>query len=363
MKDKIAWVILSEKNKSKKKMAQLAKDFEKKKDSVDLLSEEASAIMTHLEKAKARGMDFITYMDPSYPDSLRNIASPPPYLYVRGDKSLLKYPVKVCMVGSRECSLYGINAASNFAFELASNDVCIVSGGAKGIDAASMRGALRAKGKVIAVIGTGINIDYPPENEELFASVAETGVIISEFPWGMGPLGYNFPRRNRIMTALGDATVIVEAGVKSGALISASHAEEQGKTLFAVPGNIDSPTSVGTNNLLRDGAMFATSGSDILFYLMENMPDEYRMAKNFQKEDEGENVFREIKREEMKKEEKALSCDERAVVNAIKAGNNTYDDIREFCSVETNKLTSLLTIMEIKGIIKFAFGNRYKIND
>ncbi len=366
MKNKIAWVILSSKHRSAKKMESLAKTFEESKHKVDFESEEAKILENDIKIAKNAGAEIITYIDKEYPESLKNIGYPPPYLYLRGDKRLLNYPLKATVVGSREATLYGINTASNFAFELAGNGVLIISGGARGIDTAAIDGALKAKGKVIVVVGTGIDIDYPHENAKLFNRVvAAGGLIISEFPVGTGPYGQNFPVRNRVMTALGDCLVVVEAGERSGALISATHAMEQGKTIFAVPGNIDSPTSVGTNSLIRDGAAIAMSGSDILFELMETECEKYRMVKEHSFiEDEHTEKYEEVIEE--KREDygnKNLSGLEMAIVNAIKSGKNTYDEILEFCACEPNKLTSHLTIMEIKGIIKLAFGNRYKMND
>lgn len=369
MERKIAWMVLSSNCRSAKKIKNLAENFEKQKKGVDLSSDEAKGIENDIIRAKQLGADVITYIDSAYPDELRNISFPPPYLYVRGDASLLGYPLKATIIGSREATLYGINTASNFAFELASNHVLVVSGGAKGIDTAAIRGAMKAGGKVIVVIGTGIDLDYPKENASLFSKVvSEGGLIVSEFPVGMGPFAQNFPIRNRIMTALGDCVIVVEAGERSGALISATHALEQGKNLYAVPGNIDSPTSVGTNALLRDGALFATSGSDILFDLMEKESEKFRKARDYQldsEEAEAVNFVSEAKNEKEEAAEKieGLSAAETAVVNAIKAGKDKYDEILEFCACEPNKLTSLLTIMEIKGIIKLAFGNRYKINN
>ncbi len=349
----------------------MAKNFESKKAECDLTCSVAVDFMNDLEKAMKKGYTFITYTDEAYPVELRDIAYPPPYLFVRGNAELLKHPLKVCIAGSREATVYGMNVAANFAHELAENNACIVSGGARGIDTAAIRGAMRSGKEVIVVIGTGIDKDYPPENGELFEKVCESGgVIISEFPMGMGPLGRNFPTRNRVMTALSEAVVIVEAAERSGALISADHALEQGKTLFAVPSNIDSPNSRGVNMLLRDGANFALSGSDVLYELMEKCPEKYRQAQKFEaKADEEAEDMAENERENMacdgedKEKTNHLSSYENAVVNAIKSGKDTYEEILEFTMMETNKLTSVLTIMEIKGIIKLAFRNRYKLED
>lgn len=357
MKDKIAWIILSNKNRSYKKIKELARDFEKKKKSVDFTCDEAICLMNDIEKAEKSGAKLITYIDKQYPEELRHIAYPPPYLYVRGRVELLKHPLKVTVVGSRKATAYGINVASTLSHEIAANKICIISGGAEGIDTAALRGALRASDDVIAVIGTGIDVNYPAENKALFDTIAARGVVVSEFPMGMGPLGHNFPVRNRIMTALGDSVVIVEAAARSGALISAKHAEEQGKTLFAVPGNIDSPNSVGTNELLRDGAMFCVSSGDVIDELMERLPDKYREAQGYVHEE----IETTIDMPQEAEKTEIFTPNEKAVVNAIKMGKDTYDEILEFCALETNVLTSLLTFMEIKGIIKLAFGNRYKL--
>ncbi len=360
MKDKVAWAVLAHNNRSCKKMKELARDFEQQKKTVDFSCHNAVYFMYDIEKAAKQGIKFITYIDEEYPEELRHIAYPPPYLYVRGRVGLLKHPLKVTIVGSRKATIYGINVAANLGHSIAANKICVVSGGAEGVDTAALRGALRVSDNVIAVVGTGIDVNYPPENKELFDTIAARGAVVSEFPMGMGPMSYNFPIRNRVMTSIAESIVIVEAAEKSGALISASHAQEQGKTLFAVPGNIDSPNSVGTNELLRDGALFCMSPDDVIDELMERVPDKYRQAQGYEDE-ETENSQEEVTMQNKTEKPDALTPGEKAVVNAIKSGKDTYDEIFDFCALETNKLTSLLTIMEIKGIIKLAFGNHYKL--
>lgn len=364
MENLVAWLLLSDKNRPRKKMQELARDFEKKKKSVDMTNPIVADICQSFEKALKAGYGIVTYMDESYPDELRNIAYPPPYLFTRGNVDLLKYPVKIAMVGSREATVYGMNTAADFAHHFAENNICVVSGGARGIDTASLRGALRAKGRVIVVIGTGIDVDYPKENAEFFEKIiAAGGLIVSEFPMGMGPMKENFPIRNRVMTAISDTTVVVEAAEKSGALISASHAIEQGKTVFAVPGNIDSPNSTGTNRLLQDGAAFALSGKDVVEELLERVPEKFRMAQNYCEKKAEEKVILTKPEAKEEKEEKTFTPFEQAVVNALNAGKETYEEIQQFTLMDTKRLTSLLTIMEIKGIIKLAFRNKYKLND
>ncbi|MBQ8003210.1 MAG: DNA-processing protein DprA [Clostridia bacterium] len=363
MERRVQWILLATKNKTCKKMREAAKNFESKRKSVDMTSPEALSLMDNLERALLKGYSFITYLDEVYPEELRNIAYPPPYLFVRGNLNLLAHPLKAAIVGSREATPYGLNTAADFAHTLAASNVCIVTGGARGIDAAAIRGALRHKGNIIVVAGTGIDVDYPPENAELFYTMCEKGgLIVSEFPMGMGPLGRNFPVRNRIMTAISESVTIVEAAEKSGALISASYGAEQGKSVFAVPGNIDSPNSVGTNALLRDGALMATSGRDILYEMMERVPEKFRAAQGFEPEGVRHTPVFNQRAAAPKENESCLSPYENMVVNALKTGKSTYEEIMDFTNLEAKKLTSLLTIMEIKGIIKLAFNNRYKLN-
>lgn len=186
MQDRIAWMILSADNRSNRKMKELSKSFDKRKQEVDLSGEYAQKIMNNIESAGRVGAELITFMDEDYPEELRSLAYPPPYLFLRGNKELLKFPVKVTIVGSREATPYGIDVALTFAHELSANDVVVVSGGARGVDTAALKGALRTDTGVIAVIGTGINVCYPPENESLFELIAQRGLIVSEFPMGMG---------------------------------------------------------------------------------------------------------------------------------------------------------------------------------
>lgn len=363
MEDKVLWILLSEKHRTCDKMRELKENFENKKHEADVSTPYAQSIFENMKKVYAMGYKCITYLDKEYPEELRHINHPPPYLYIRGNENVLKYPLKVAVVGSRDATTYGMSVAGEFAHELAANNVCIVSGGAKGVDAAALRGALRTDTPVIAVLGSGIDVDYPKENAELFKKIEEKGAVVSEFPVGMGPFAHNFPMRNRVITAISEATVVVEAAEKSGALISASHAIEQGKTVFAVPGNIDSPNSYGTNELIRDGAMMATTATDILYNLMENAPEKFRKAKSYitaEQKVKKEAFNKNYKKEVMTIPE--LTPYEKAVVNALKQGQNTYEDLLEFTSMETNKLTSLLTIMEIKGIIERGFSNEYTLN-
>ena len=200
----------------------------------------------------------------NYPEQLRHIYDPPKVLYVLGNEQILNN-VSIAIVGCREATEYGKKAAIYFASNLAKQDINIVSGLAMGIDSYAHIGALQAKGKTIAVIGSGLDIIYPTENQKLAQYIFNSGgAIISEYPLGTKPKKEHFPARNRIIRGVSNSGIIVEAKEKSGALITADFAMEQGKDVFVVPGNINSLNSVGTNNLIKDGAILVNNYNDIL---------------------------------------------------------------------------------------------------
>jgi DNA processing protein len=215
------------------------------------------------ERMAKAGADFITTRDALYPQLLKEISDPPIGLYRkgRGDFAL---PC-VAIVGSRRTTLYGQATAKKLGAELARLGFCVVSGLARGIDTAAHEGALSVGGKTAAVLGTGIDIIYPPENLELYRRIeAEGGAIVSEFPFGRRADKQSFAMRNRIVAGMSEAVVVVESDVSGGAMITARFAGEQGRQLFAVPGRIDQPTSAGCHQLIRDGATLLTSVDDIL---------------------------------------------------------------------------------------------------
>jgi len=200
-----------------------------------------------------------------YPERLKNIASPPKQLYCLGNLELLNYDKNIAIIGSRDCSYYGERVTKDFSFNLAKEDICIVSGLAKGIDSFAHIGALNAKGKTIAVIGSGLDNIYPKENIKLAQSIVKnSGLIISEYPLGSLPLKQHFPTRNRIISGLSDGVLVTEARKNSGTNITVNFALEQGKDVFVIPGNIYSKTSDGTNFMISEGAIPVTSYKDIL---------------------------------------------------------------------------------------------------
>ena len=202
-----------------------------------------------------------------YPERLRNIEDPPKELYCLGNLELLNYKNNIAIIGSRNCSRYGERAAKDFAYNLAKEDICIVSGLARGIDSFSHIGALNAEGKTIAVLGSGLDNIYPKENIKLVEEIIKNnGLVISEYPLGTKPLKYHFPARNRIISGLSDSVLVVEATKNSGTNITVDFALEQGKDVFVIPGNIYSKTSDGTNFLITEGGIPVLSYKDILNY-------------------------------------------------------------------------------------------------
>lgn len=217
-----------------------------------------------LEECARKDIFLLTAQDALYPQRLKNIYDPPLLLYGRGSMPLFDEEAAVAVVGTRSCSPYGIRTAERFGFEMSKQGGLVVSGLARGIDAASQLGALRAGGLTAAVLGCGVDVVYPPENDRLYEDVAASGVLLSEYPPGAEPFGWHFPARNRILSGLCLATLVVEVPEKSGALITAATALEQGRDVFAIPGPLDAEGSVGCNRLIRDGAGLATESWDIL---------------------------------------------------------------------------------------------------
>lgn len=216
------------------------------------------------EYMNRNNIQIITILDNEYPKKLRNIYDKPIVLYAKGNLDLMKQN-GIAIVGCRNCSTYGKSIAKKLAYNLAKQNKCIISGLARGIDKYSHIGAVEAKGNTIAVIGNGLDNIYPYENKELSERIVKNnGLIITEYIIGTPPNRINFPARNRIISALSDAIVVVEATEKSGSLITADFGLEHGKEIFAVPGNIDNANSIGTNNLIKQGANIVTNFKDIL---------------------------------------------------------------------------------------------------
>jgi DNA processing protein len=216
-----------------------------------------------LQRIRDFGCHIVTQLDEAYPASLREIYDPPIVLYVQGTLTAADKN-SVAIVGTRQTTHYGLEVARKFAYQLAYVGVTVVSGGARGVDTAAHQGALTAKGRTIAALGTGINLIFPAENAALFDRIAANGAVLTQFPFNRKADKQSFPIRNRIVAGMTLGTVVVEAGMNSGALITANFATEYGRQIFAVPGRIDSPLSKGCHELIKKGAKLCEGVEDIL---------------------------------------------------------------------------------------------------
>jgi DNA processing protein len=224
---------------------------------------DADLVQRELARAQELGIAVLTCDDPGYPPQLRDIPGWPLVLYVRGNVAALS-DLAVAVVGSRHASWYGIRSARDFSRELAASGVAVVSGLARGVDTWAHRGALEARGTTVAVLGCGLDRIYPRENLGLSGEIAEHGALVSEFPFGAPPLKQHFPRRNRVISGLSKGVLVVEAGRTSGALITADFALEQGREVFALPGQVGLECAAGSNELLKQGATLVTCAQEVL---------------------------------------------------------------------------------------------------
>ena len=254
---------------------------------VDGLRKEQAALLDNksltaadrvLSDCARKDIFLITMADALYPERLRNIYQPPLLLYGKGAMPLFDEEAAVTVVGTRSCTPYGIHCAEKLGYELTQQGGMVVSGMAKGIDAAAMRGALRFGGFTCGVLGGGVDVIYPAENRRLYEDIAATGVLLSEYPPRTEPEAWHFPVRNRILSGLSVAVAVVEAPERSGALITAENAIEQGRDVFAVPGPIDAPNSAGCHRLIREGAGLAACGWDILGEYESRFPHKLRRS-------------------------------------------------------------------------------------
>jgi DNA processing protein len=292
-----------------------------------------NGLMAELE---AKGVKLLTWMDEGFPRRLKEIDQPPPVLYVRGELTP-KDEWAVAIVGTRKMTHYGEEVAQEIAAFLARNNVTVVSGLALGVDAVAHQAALDAGGRTIAVLGSGVDQIYPRQNRKLAEAMLESGAILSDYPLGTPPEGVNFPPRNRIISGLSIASVVVEAGNKSGALITAQFALEQGREVFAVPGKIFSPASKGTNRLIREGAHPLLGPEDLFQALDLAMVTEHQTAR------------------------KVLPADatEAALFAAIGYEPVHIDEIGRQTNLPIEKVSATLALMELKGMVRQVGGMKY----
>ena len=280
----------------------------------------------------------ITVEDEQYPALLRNIYDPPFALFVRGKLPNLD-KIHLAMVGSRKASPYGLAAAESFACELARAGLVIVSGMARGIDSSAHQGALKGRGATVAVLGCGPDVVYPRENSLLMKQIMEQGTIITEFPPGTPPTAWHFPSRNRIISGLCKGLLVVEAAAKSGALITADFALEQGREVMAIPGNITNVKSAGANKLIRQGAVLVTRPAEVLeeLGLGDSTPQQPDLIEN----------------------KDALTGSEKIVFTALSHLPSTQEQIISHCQLPASEVAVALTMLEIKGLIRVLPGKMY----
>jgi DNA processing protein len=298
----------------------------------------------HLHKMLKSGIEVVTICDRKYPELLKHIYDPPAVIYVKGE--LLENEQLLAVVGSRRATVYGLDMAESLSYELSRNGLTITSGMARGIDSRAHTGALKAGGRTIAVLGCGLDIVYPSENKELMKRICDNGAVISEFLQDVPPIPFNFPARNRIISGISKGVAVIEANERSGSLITANYALEQGRDVFAVPGNINSSNSAGTNRLIRDGAKIVLDVKDII--------DELKLVN-------GDNntsykVLRKIPYEN-------FNCEEKAIIGKLMERTIHIDAIARECGLSVQTVGSILIMLELSGFVEQLPGKFYKLMD
>ena len=308
--------------------ARVAENFVQVRNSVDL-----EKVM---EKISAQGVKVCTWEDEIYPKRLKEIAQPPPVLFIKGAINV-EDDWAVSVVGTRRVTPYGRQVAAEIARFLAENGVTVVSGLARGVDAIAHQTALQAGGRTLAVLGSGVDVVYPPEHRKLAAEIAAQGALISDYPMGTQPESTNFPPRNRIIAGLSLATIVVEAGETSGALITAKFAVDQGREVFAVPGSILTPQSEGTNHLIEEGARPLLKMSEILEVLkLENIPEKQVSRKSLN-----------------------ATAEEKKLLQYLTQEPKYIDEICNLSGLPIQTVSATLTMMELKGLVTHVGGMNY----
>lgn len=358
----------------------------------ELLQRDLTQAKQTITNCNEGNIQILTYQDALYPERLKRIYEPPYVLYVKGSLPAIDAEPVIGVVGTRDSSPYGEKMARNLCFELASGGATIATGLAAGIDSRAAEGALMAGGSVIGVLGTAIDVVYPRFNASLFDDVIATGAIVSEYPPGTpGSAGF-FPLRNRIIAAVSVGVAVVEAPVRSGSLITAHQALDQGKEVFVVPGNADARGFVGSNALIREGAILVTTGRDILSEYQSRFPDKIseRSSKSMPeeraqvKDDAGHESASKPKarkdkeiykhREKVKRGKPAqppktledqlseLTETQLKIISCIGKRGTHIDDIIDVSKLPASVVLSEMTILQIKGVVNQESGKRFKLN-
>lgn len=285
------------------------------------------------------GITAVSIDETSFPELLREIEDAPVIIYVKGNiEPQDRYAIAV--VGSRKPTPYGISVAERISGELASMGLTIVSGMARGIDALSHKGALGVGGRTIAVLGSGLDVPYPPENKMLMEKIAGSGCVISEFPLGTPPHRENFPRRNRLISGMSLGVLVIEATFDSGSLITAKYALDQGREVFAIPGKVTAPTSEGTNELIRKGAILARKAEDIVEELAPVLKGFIRSQNRLNRE---------------------ATEEEQMLYNILSKEPKQIDGISRESRLPSSKVLGILLALELKGVVKQTTGKRFYV--
>ena len=288
------------------------------------------------EKLESQGIKILTWQDEAYPGRLKEIDQPPPVLYIRGEY-LPDDLFAVAIVGTRRVTAYGRQITEEMSSFLAANGITVISGLARGVDAIAHQSTLKAGGRTIAVLGSGVDKIYPPEHRGLAEQMMERGAVISDYALGTPPDASNFPPRNRIISGLSLAVVVIEAGETSGALITAEFAAEQGREVFAVPGSILAPQSKGTNKLIQRGALPLLSMNDLMQALDLTRVGEHKAARKVIPADETE----------------------ARLMNVLGSEPLHVDEIRNQAELPIEKVSATLALMELKGMVRQVGGMNY----
>lgn len=312
-------------------------------------------IRRQMDYAHDNRIKIVTCLDAYFPKKLKEIYDCPVLLYVQGDLS--PNDVNIAIVGSRAASTYGKYTTERLSRELSLRGITIVSGLARGIDSAAHRGALSVKGRTIAVLGSGLDIIYPPENKKLFSAISESGAVVSEFPPGTKPVAFNFPARNRIISGMSFGVVIVEAGEKSGSLITARLAAEQGREVFAVPGSIDSINSRGTNSLIKQGAKLIDNIDDILDDVLPQLETKKYQPSFCNKE----NISPDPKMANCEIIKTPTNDNEKKIIEVISQKTMHTDEIIDGTGLTSAEVLSALVTLELKGLICQHPGKYYSL--
>lgn len=301
------------------------------------------------------GASLVTLSDPLYPSQLAAIYDPPPVLYVKGTLEMTDRRA-IAIVGSRKATGYGVLMAEKLGCELAARGFTIVSGMARGIDGAAHRGALEANGRTVAVLGCGIDVVYPREHHDLRERIITAGAVLTDFPMGTPPDTGNFPQRNRIISGLSVGVVIVEAGLRSGSLITARLALEQGREVFAVPGNVGAKYSSGTNRLIKQGAKLVETADDILEELTPQLEESPVRASVEGTPDDGEGEDSSAGAE---KTWHGLSSEEEAVMEVLTTEPQHVEALLAATRLPVQTLSTALLTLELKGAVRQTAGQLY----